>query len=69
MFRVRNLGFGGIFKEYRNALSLDDVETGDLIHDLKESDEHLWETIEKLRYVYFNGIYGLNYYEESAAVL
>jgi plasmid rolling circle replication initiator protein Rep len=62
MHRVRNLAFGGIFKEYRARLSLDDVEDGDLIHDLPEDDAALWETIERLRYAYEMGDYGLNYY-------
>lgn len=62
---IRNLGYGGIFKEYRKLLMLDDVEDGDLIHDITEKQDLLWVTIEKLRYEYFNGIYGLNYYQKE----
>ena len=60
---TRNLGYGGIFKEYRKLLMLDDVEDGDLIHDITEKQEALWVTIEKIRYQFMNGCYGLQYYE------
>lgn len=67
MFKVRNLGFGGIFKEYRQKLDLDDIEDGDLIHEGTDQEEHLWETIEKLRFDYKLGKYGLNYYQNDGA--
>jgi len=60
---TRNLGYGGIFKEYRKLLMLDDVEDGDLIHDITEKQDALWKTIEKIRYQFRNGIYGVTYYE------
>ncbi len=65
MFKVRNLGFGGILKEYRQKLNLDDIEDGDLIHDLTENDDKLWEIIEKIRFDYKLGSYGLNYYQDK----
>ena len=61
---VRNLGYGGIFKEYRKLLHLDDVEDGDLVHDITEKEEALWVTIEKIRYAYKLGSYGFNYYKQ-----
>lgn len=60
---TRNLGYGGIFKEYRKNLMLDDVEDGDLIHDITEEQDALWVTIERLRYDFMLGKYGFNYYE------
>ena len=65
MFKVRNLGYGGLFKEYRKLLNLDDVEDGDLIHDITEKEEALWITIEKICYQYENGVAGLNYYKKE----
>lgn len=62
---TRNLGYGGILKEYRKLLSLDDVEDGDLVHEVNEKQEALWVTIEKIRYEFCNGRYGLNYYEKD----
>ena len=62
---VRNLGYGGIFKEYRKLLHLDDVEDGDLIHDLTEREDALWVNIEKIRYEFGFGEYGLNYYKQE----
>ena len=59
---TRNLGYGGIFKEYRKSLMLDDVEDGDLIHDITEKQDALWVTVEKLRYQFMNGSLGLTYY-------
>lgn len=59
---TRNLGYGGIFKEYRKLLQLDDVEDGDLIHEINEKQDALWVTIEKIRYEFGDGSYGLNYY-------
>ncbi len=63
MFKVRNLGFGGIFKEYRQNMEMDDIADGDLVHDTTEEQEALWFTIEKLRYEYSLGTFGLNYYQ------
>ena len=60
---IRNLGYGGVFKEYRKLLHLDDVEEGDLIHDITEKQDALWVTIEKIRYEFMDGVYGLQYYE------
>ncbi len=59
---IRNLGYGGIFKEYRKLLMLDDVEDGDLIHEMTEKEEALWITIEKIRYQFEMGEAGLQYY-------
>lgn len=39
--RKRLISFGGIFKEIRKELQLDDVETGDLIKTSSEEDEEL----------------------------
>lgn len=62
---IRNLGYGGIFKEYRKLLMLDDVEDGDLIHDITEKEDLLWITIEKIRYQFENGFAGLQYYQKG----
>ena len=32
LYRKRQLGYGGIFKEIKKSLALDDVENGDLVH-------------------------------------
>lgn len=32
LYRKRQLGYGGIFKEIKKRLALDDVENGDLVH-------------------------------------
>ena len=39
--RKRLISFGGVFKEIRKELQLDDVETGDLIKTSSEEDEEL----------------------------
>lgn len=57
----RALAFGGIIKEYRKKLILDDVETGDLIYDGLENEE-IWKRIKSLVYKFENGEYGLQYY-------
>ncbi|MDQ1245407.1 MAG: hypothetical protein QG565_1748, partial [Campylobacterota bacterium] len=57
----RALAFGGIIKEYRKKLILDDVETGDLIYDGLENEE-IWKRIQTLVYKFENGEYGLQYY-------
>ena len=60
----RALAFGGIVKEYRKKLILDDVEDGDLIYDGVENEE-IWKRIKTLLYEFKNGDYGLQYYEKS----
>ena len=58
----RSLAFGGIVKEYRKKLILDDVEDGDLIYDGVENEE-IWKRLKTLLYEFKNGDYGLQYYE------
>ena len=41
-FRLRFISYGGILKQYREALNQDDVEMGDLIHEL-EKNEFIWK--------------------------
>ena len=65
MKRKRALSFGGIIKEYRKRLVLDDVEEGDLIYDSLENEE-IWKRIKTLLYEFKNGNYGLQYYEKKA---
>ena len=60
----RALAFGGIVKEYRKKLILDDVEDGDLIYDDLEN-EKIWKRIKTLLYKFENGEYGLQYYEKT----
>jgi len=60
----RALAFGGIVKEYRKKLILDDVEDGDLIYDGVENEE-IWKKIRTLLYEFKNGEFGLQYYEKS----
>ena len=60
----RALAFGGIVKEYRKKLILDDVEDGDLIYDGVENDE-IWKRLQTLLYEFKNGEFGLQYYEKS----
>lgn len=57
----RALAFGGIVKEYRKKLVLDDVEDGDLIYDDLE-DEKIWKRLKTLLYKFEQGEYGLQYY-------
>jgi plasmid rolling circle replication initiator protein Rep len=64
MKRKRALAFGGIVKEYRKKLILDDVEDGDLIYDGVENEE-IWKRLKTLLYEFKNGDYGLQYYEKS----
>lgn len=64
MKNKRSLSFGGILKDYRNKLQLDDVETGDLIYDSLENEE-IWKRIKSLIYDFKNGEFGLNYYERE----
>ena len=60
----RALAFGGIVKEYRKKLILDDVEDGDLIYDDLKNEE-IWKRLKTLLYKFENGDYGLQYYEKS----
>lgn len=61
MKHKRALAFGGIIKEYRKKLILDDAENGDLIYDGLEN-EKVWQRIKTLLYKFENGEYGLQYY-------
>jgi plasmid rolling circle replication initiator protein Rep len=58
----RALAFGGIVKDYRKKLILDDVETGDLIYDGLENEE-IWKRLQTLIYDFKQGEFGLQYYE------
>ncbi len=60
----RALAFGGIVKDYRKKLILDDVEDGDLIYDGVENEE-IWKRLKTLLYDFKNGDYGLQYYERK----
>jgi len=60
----RALAFGGIVKEYRKKLILDDAEFGDLIYDDLEN-EKIWKRLKSLLYEFKNGDYGLQYYERK----
>jgi len=64
MKRKRALAFGGIIKEYRKKMILDDIEDGDLIYD-SVSNEEIWLRLKTLVYKFENGKYGLNYYEQK----
>lgn len=61
MKHKRALAFGGIVKEYRKRLVLDDVEDGDLICDSLD-DVESWKRIKTLIYDFKMGDYGLQYY-------
>ncbi len=39
LYRKRQLGFGGIFKEIKKSLELDSIEDGDLIHTSKDNSD------------------------------
>lgn len=58
---LRFLSFGGILKEYRELLKLEDIEDGDLIYE-DEKNELIWKKIASLVYEFKNGDYGLDYY-------
>lgn len=58
----RALAFGGIIKDYRKKLVLDDIETGDLIYDALENEE-IWKRLKTLIFDFKQGDYGLQYYE------
>jgi len=60
----RALAPGGIIKEYRKKLVLDDAEQGDLIYDGLEN-EAIWKRIKTLLYEFKNGDFGLQYYEKT----
>lgn len=64
MRNKRSIAFGGIFKEYRKKLELDDVEDGDLIYSdtLKDNE---WYKIATLIFKYKNGDFGTDYYLEK----
>lgn len=61
MKHKRALAFGGIVKDYRKKLILDDAENGDLIYDGLENEE-IWQRIKTLVYKFEQGEYGLQYY-------
>lgn len=61
---LRFLSYGGILKEYRELLKLEDVEDGDLIYE-DEKNELIWKKIADMIYEYKNGIYGMDYYIKS----
>lgn len=61
---LRFISYGGILKEYREALKLDDVEDGDLIYEDK-NDDALWKKIADMIYEYRSGDYGMDYYIKS----
>ena len=63
----RMLAPGGLIKQYRKKLLLDDIEDGDLIYDSLENEE-IWKRIKTLLYKFENGKYGLQYYLKSSAV-
>lgn len=64
MKNKRALAFGGIVKDYRKKLILDDAENGDLIYDGLENEE-IWKRIKSLIYDFKQGEHGLQYYERK----
>jgi plasmid rolling circle replication initiator protein Rep len=64
MKNKRALAFGGIVKDYRKNLILDDAENGDLIYDSLENEE-IWKRLRTLIYDFKNGDFGLQYYERT----
>ena len=60
---LRFVSFGGILKEYREILKLDDVEDGDLIYE-DEVDRDNWKKIAEIVYEWRSGQYGLDYYTQ-----
>lgn len=58
---LRFLSFGGILKEYRELLKLEDIEDGDLIFE-DEKNELIWKKIASLVYEFKNGDFGFEYY-------
>ena len=61
MKRKRAVAFGGILKDYRKKLSLDDIEDGDLIYSDAVREEE-WQRVATLIYQYKLGEHGLDYY-------
>ena len=61
---LRFVSFGGILKEYREILKLDDVEDGDLIYE-DEVDRDNWKKIAEIVYEWRSGQYGLDYYTQN----
>ena len=61
---LRFLSYGGILKEYREALKLDDVEDGDLIYE-EQKNQELWKKIADMIFEYRDGEYGMDYYIKS----
>ena len=61
MKKKRAVAFGGILKEYRKKLSLDDIEDGDLICNGVQNEEQ-WKKIATLIYQYRAGEHGVDYY-------
>ncbi|MGT2757718.1 protein rep [Streptococcus ovuberis] len=39
LYRKRQLGYGGIFKEIKKRLAMDDAENGDLVHTTDDSED------------------------------
>lgn len=39
LYRKRQLGYGGLFKEIKKKLALDDAENGDLVHTSEDKDD------------------------------
>jgi len=68
MKHKRAIAFGGIVKEYRKKLQLDDVEDGDLIYDSLDNKE-IWEKVAELVYQYEQGKFGLDYYMKDMRIL
>lgn len=64
----RTIAFGGIMKDHRKKLQLDDVEDGDLIYDSLENKE-VWTKIAELAYQYEKGNFGLDYYFKDMKIL
>lgn len=63
LFRLRFISYGGIFKEYRDALRQEDVEDGDLIFE-SEKEKDIWSKIADIFYSYRDGSFGLDYYPD-----
>jgi plasmid rolling circle replication initiator protein Rep len=61
---LRFISYGGILKDYREALNLDDVEDGDLIYEDKK-DADVWKKIADMVFEYRTGDYGMDYYIKS----
>lgn len=61
---LRFLSYGGILKEYRESLKLDDVEDGDLIYE-EQKNQELWKKIADMIFEYRDGEYGMDYYIKS----